>query len=160
MFSACKKDEPMPCKDTCRATLFDSGIKEQLVGKWRFYKVKWYKETLGGASLISYKDTIELGSTYELDIHANGTIDYYRNDSFVETKKLEVYIDNTWDDGPNGWIGFIESHMNCVNENPIVNDFSCVLRYPDTITVKYHPIYYNNEAAGESSGKGFYYRIQ
>ena len=148
----CKKKDPQPC-DECLATPFTSGFKTNVVGKWRFYKIAWLQ-----GSNLSYKDTIDLGTTYEIEIHENGIIDYYRNDTLISTKKLMVWFDEEFSP-PSDNLGTVVAYLNCVvGDNPYTNEFSSVLLNMDTLRVSYQPFVYVNEATFEESGKGFYYR--
>ena len=68
-FTSCKKEEPTPSIETCIATPFDTGVRQLLVGKWCFYKIAWFQETIGGQQIVSWKDTVDLGKNYHLFIY-------------------------------------------------------------------------------------------
>lgn len=156
--AGCTKEDPKPCPEppqVCEATPFIEGFKTNLVGKWRFYKVAWYNQ-LG--TFQGYKDTIDLDVTYEFEINENGTIDYYRNDSFLIQKKLDVWYE-VEGNPPVEPLGVVSAYLDCVvGGNPAEEEFGSALFYQDTLMVQHHPIVFRVEATGEFSGNGYFYR--
>ena len=152
---SCKKDDPMPCTETCQATPFTSGFKTNLVGKWRFYKIAWFYQN---GTLKEYKDTIELGNSYQLEIHSNGNIDFYRNDSLLETRKITVTYDSEGNP-PLEPFGVVTGWLDCQPDGePFIYDFASILTTEDTMAISYRPFKIIDDIAGEYSGRGYYYR--
>lgn len=158
LMTTCTKEDPKPCPEPpelCEATPFTEGFKTNIVGKWRFFKIAWYNQ-LG--VLQGYKDTNELAVSYMMEVHSNGTVDYYRNDTLYETRKIKVFHE-VEGNPPVEPLGVVVGDMDCIAENPEENSFSVVLLDQDTLRVSYRPLVIRNEATGEHSGKGRYYRM-